>query len=170
MALDAQLTFADHMARFCARRYSYPPMVGRVLGYLAVCEPPAPTIAELSDALLASRSAITNAITTLESVGQVKRSRAAGERMDRISIDITSARGLGMDNAEYEELGALAREGLEVLRDAPPERRAVLSEIATFTEFLTNRIPALYAEWQKEREVLIAAGEIPASPPEGTRS
>ncbi|MCK8614169.1 GbsR/MarR family transcriptional regulator [Gordonia sp. C13] len=170
MALDAQLTFADHMARFCARRYSYPPMVGRVLGFLAVCDSPAPTIAELSDALLASRSAITNAVTTLESVGQVKRSRATGERMDRISIDITSARGLGMDNAEYEELGALAREGLEVLRDAPAERRAVLCEIAAFTEFLTNRIPALYAEWQKEREVLIAAGEIPASPSEGLRS
>ncbi|GAC52451.1 GbsR/MarR family transcriptional regulator [Gordonia amicalis] len=166
MALDAQLTFADHMARFCARRYSYPPMVGRVLGYLAVCDSPAPTIAELSDALLASRSAITNAIATLESVGQVMRTRTAGERMDRISIDITSARGLGMDNAEYEELGALAREGLDVLRDAPPERRAVLSEIAAFTEFLTNRIPALYAEWQKEREVLIAAGEIPAPPSE----
>ena len=74
------------------------------------------------------------------------------------------------DNAEYEELGALAREGLEVLRDAPPERRAVLSEIAAFTEFLTTRIPALYAEWQKEREVLIAAGEIPASSTEGPRS
>ncbi|MHC3002007.1 GbsR/MarR family transcriptional regulator [Gordonia metallireducens] len=170
MALDAQLTFADHMARFCARRYSYPPMVGRVLGYLAVCDPPAPTIAELSDALLASRSAITNAITTLESVGQVKRTRTAGERMDRISIDITSARGLGMDNAEYEELGALAREGLEVLRDATPERRAVLSEIAAFTEFLTTRIPALYAEWQKERQVLIAAGEIPAATTEGDRA
>lgn len=169
MSLDPQLTFADHMARFCARRYSYPPMVGRVLGYLAVCDSPAPTIADLSNALLASRTAITNAIATLESVGQVVRTRAAGERMDRVSIDITSARGLGMDNTEYAELGALAREGLELLRDAPPERRAVLGEIAAFTDFLCSRIPALYEEWRKEREALIAAGEIPSPQTEGRR-
>jgi len=169
VSLDAQLTFADHMARFCARRYSYPPMVGRVLGYLAVCDSPAPTIADLSNALLASRTAITNAIATLESVGQVVRTRAAGERMDRVSIDIMSARGLGMDNSEYAELGALAREGLELLRDAPPERRAVLGEIAAFTDFLCSRIPALYEEWRKEREALIAAGEIPSPPTEGRR-
>ena len=41
-------------------------MVGRVLGYLLVCDPSAQTIAELSDALLASRSAITGALNVLE--------------------------------------------------------------------------------------------------------
>ena len=37
MPSDAELTFADHMGRFYARRYSFAPMVGRLLGYLAVC-------------------------------------------------------------------------------------------------------------------------------------
>ena len=55
---DAELTFADHMGRFYARRYGFPPMVGRLLGYLSVCEPPEQSIGELAEALLASRSAI----------------------------------------------------------------------------------------------------------------
>jgi hypothetical protein len=54
MPSDAEITFADHMGRFYARRYGYPPMVGRLMGYLSVCEPREQTLGELSDALLAS--------------------------------------------------------------------------------------------------------------------
>ena len=48
--------------------------------------------------------------------------RADGPGPDRPS----SPQSMGMDISEYEELGELAHEGLEVLRDAPSERRAVL--------------------------------------------
>ena len=48
MPTDAQITFSDHMGRFYARRFSFPPMVGRLIGYLAVCDPPNPTIGEWS--------------------------------------------------------------------------------------------------------------------------
>ena len=51
MPRDEEITFADHMGRFYARRFGFPPMVGRVLGYLLVCEPRDQTIGELSDAL-----------------------------------------------------------------------------------------------------------------------
>src|SRR5579872_1700643 len=117
MERDAELTFADHMGRFYARRYGFPPMVGRLLGYLAVCDPPDPTIGELAEALLASRSAIAGAVKVLEAIHVVRRSRVAGERMDRVRIDLSSPQSMGMDVSEYEELLGLAREGLEVLRD-----------------------------------------------------
>ena len=39
MPHDEEVTFADHVGRFYARRYGCPPMVGRVLGYLLVCDP-----------------------------------------------------------------------------------------------------------------------------------
>src|SRR6516165_23169 len=126
MPTDAEITFADHMGRFYARRYSFPPMVGRLIGYLSVCDPPDPTIGELAEALLASRSAIAGAVKVLETIHVVQRSRVAGERMDRVRIDLTTQQSMGMDVSEYEEMKALAREGLEVLRDATPERRAAL--------------------------------------------
>ena len=84
MPTDAEITFADHTGRLYARRYGLAPMVGRLLGYLAVCDPREQSIGELAEALLASRSAITGAVKALETIGVVRRSRAAGERMDRV--------------------------------------------------------------------------------------
>jgi DNA-binding MarR family transcriptional regulator len=140
------------------------PMVGRLLGYLMVCEPPEQSISELAEALLASRSAIAGAVSTLETLGLVRRSRAAGERMDRVTIDRTSRRAWGFDVSEYRQQGELAREGLEVLADAPPERRAVLLEYAAFADFLVERLPVLEQEWNAHREALRAAGELPDDP------
>ena len=117
MPTDAELTFADHMGRYYARRYAFPPMVGRLIGYLAVCDPPEQSIAELAEALLASRSAIAGAVKVLETTHAVRRTRVAGQRMDRVRIDLSSPQSMGMDITEYEELGELAREGLEVLRE-----------------------------------------------------
>src|ERR1017187_7720659 len=105
------------MGRFYARRYAFPPMVGRLLGYLAVCDPPEQTIAELAEALLASRSAIAQAVKALETMHAILRFRVAGERMDRVRIALSSPRSQGVDISEYEELGDLARAGLEVVRD-----------------------------------------------------
>jgi DNA-binding transcriptional regulator GbsR (MarR family) len=159
MPTDAEITFADHMGRFYARRFSFPPMVGRLIGYLAVCDPPNPTIGELADALLASRSAIAGAVKTLETIHAVQRSRVAGERMDRVRI--TAQQSMQMDVSEYEEMRELAREGLEVLRDAPPERRAALLEMSAFATFLVEEIPRLKQEWEARRQALVASGDLP---------
>jgi hypothetical protein len=161
MPSDAEITFADHMGRFYARRYSFPPMVGRLLGYLAVCDPPEQSIGELAEALLASRSAIAGAVNVSETLHAVRRTRVAGERMDRVRIDLSSPHSMGMDVSEYAELAALAREGLDVLRDASVERRAVLLEMSAFAEFLLEQMPKLQREWEAKRQALVAAGDLP---------
>jgi hypothetical protein len=167
MPSDGEITFADHAGRFYARRYGMAPMVGRLLGYLAVCEQREQSIGELADALLASRSAIAGAVNTLESLGLIRRSRAAGERMDRVAIDMSSPRATGFDLAEYREQGELAREGLQLLADTPPERRAVLLEWAAFADFLVEQLPLLEQAWKERRESLRDAGELPDPPSPG---
>jgi DNA-binding transcriptional regulator GbsR (MarR family) len=161
MPRDEEITFADHMGRFYARRFGYPPMVGRVIGYLLVCDPREQTIAELSEALLASRSAVTGALNILETIHAIQRSRTAGERMDRVRLDFSSSQSRGFDTSEYQEMGDLAREGLQVLHDAPPERRAELLELAAFADFLVERISALQQEWEAHVKAKRAAGELP---------
>src|ERR1700677_3626289 len=140
MPTDGEITFADHAGRFYARRYGMAPMVGRLLGYLAVCDPREQSITELADALLASRSAIAGAVNTLESLGLIRRSRSAGQRMDRERIDMSSPPAMGFDLSEYQEQGELAREALGLLADAPPERRAIALEWAVFADFLVERL------------------------------
>ncbi|MGH2928444.1 MAG: GbsR/MarR family transcriptional regulator, partial [Solirubrobacteraceae bacterium] len=164
MPSDAEITFADHAGRLYARRYGMAPMVGRLLGYLMVCWPPEQSLAELSTALLASRSAIAGAVGFLENLGLVRRSRAAGERMDRVCIDRSSRRGWGFDVSEYREQRELAREGLEVLAEATPERRAALLELAAFADFLVERLPVLEQEWTERRQALRDAGELLPDP------
>ena len=159
---DEEITFADHVGRFYARRYGFPPMVGRVLGYLLVCDPRDQTIGELSEALLASRSAITSALNVLERIHAIKRSRAAGERMDRVRLDLSSPQSRGFDISEYQELGDLAREGLQVLEDAPVERRADLLEMAAFADFLVERTRVLQHEWEAHRDAVRASEQWPS--------
>jgi hypothetical protein len=161
MPTDAEITFADHAGRLYARRYGMAPMVGRLIGYLSLCEPREQSIAELAEALLASRSAIAGAVNTLETLGIIRRSRAAGDRMDKVRIDITGPRSMGFDVTEYQEQAELAREGLAILADAPPERRAVLLEHAAFADFLVERLPLLEKEWKDHREALRVAGHLP---------
>jgi DNA-binding MarR family transcriptional regulator len=164
MPTDAEITFADHTGRLFARRYGMAPMVGRLLGYLLICDPREQSIAELAEALLASRSAITNAVAFLDNLGYIRRSRAAGERMDRIWVDMSSAEAAGFDATEYQEQGDLAREGLAVLADAAPERRARLLWYAAFADFLVARMPVLHKDWIAHREALRASGELPEPP------
>jgi DNA-binding transcriptional regulator GbsR (MarR family) len=161
MPRDEEITFADHVGRFYASRFGYPPMVGRVLGYLLVCDPLDQTIAELSDALLASRSAITGALNVLERIHAVQRSRRAGERSDRVRLDFSSAQARGFDISEYEEMAALAREGLKVVEGATPERRRELLELAAFADFLVDRTRAMQQDWEAHVAALRASGELP---------
>jgi hypothetical protein len=113
---------------------------------------------------------ITGAVKVLETQGQVRRTRAAGERMDRVRIDLSSPRAMGLDVSEYEELSELAREGLEVVRDAPPERRAVLAEVSAFADFVRDLVPRMQQEWEARRAELVAAGELPERPGHGGRA
>src|SRR6478672_5565216 len=163
MSNDAQLTFADHVGRFYARQYAFPPMAGRLLGYLFVCDPPQQSIDELGEALLASRSAITGAVKLLEGYHMVRRTRIAGERMDRVSLDPTSQQPQNFDATLHIEHAALFREGLGLLADASPERRAPLEEMVALAEFLSARLPALRDEWQARRDELRATGRLPAA-------
>jgi DNA-binding transcriptional regulator GbsR (MarR family) len=165
---DAQLTFADHVGRFYARQYGFPPMAGRLLGYLFVCDPPQQTIDELGEALLASRSAITGAVKLLESFRMARRTRAAGERTDRVSLDPVSQQPQNFDSAIHQQHAALFREGLALLADAPPERRAPLEEMVALAEYLGERLPALLDEWHTYRDELRASGKLPT--PGGSRA
>ncbi|MFE2042065.1 GbsR/MarR family transcriptional regulator [Streptomyces sp. NPDC059477] len=168
MPQDSHVLFADHVGRFYARRYGFPPMAGRLLGYLFVCDPPQQTIDELSEALLASRSAVTGAVKLLEGHRMARRTRAAGERVDRVSLDPESRQPQNFDSGLHGEHAALFREGLALLADAPPERRAPLEEMIALADFLSERLPRLMDEWHTHRDALRAAGKLPpGSPPPG---
>ncbi len=161
---NAHLLFADQFGRHFSRQYGMPPIAGRVAGWLLICEPPNPTLALLAEALRARRTAVNGAVDALARLSLVERSRAAGERADRVAIDPAfGSQGLD-DPTEYVALAALACRGLDTLGDdAPPARRARLLELAALADFLVERSPVWAAEWRERRDTLRASGELPAA-------
>lgn len=89
----------------------------------------------------------------------MRRTRAAGDRVDHVSIDPAGLEPKGFDAGAYEQMAALAREGLVLLKDAPPGRRAVLEDVAALGDFLAKRMPALLEEWRARRAAVRASGE-----------
>lgn len=149
MDKDKVLIYADHMGQSLAQRYGYPPVTGRVMGYLSVCDPAEQSINDIAETLLTSRSAVNNAIQTMEAQKLITRTRPAGSRADLISLSPLNPENTGFDPSEYRETARLAREGLELLKDASPERRQPLEAAASLGDFLAERIPQLYEEWSE---------------------
>ncbi len=171
MPTDAEITFADHAGRFYARRYGMAPMVGRLLGYLAVCDPPEQSIAELAEALLASRSAIAGAVNALETLDLVRRSRAAGERMDRVRIDLTPLETHGVRRHRVPGAGRARPRGPGAA--APTHRssggRCCWSWPRSPTSWWHD-CRCCEQEWKARREALRAAGELPDEPHRALRA
>lgn len=155
MDRDKVLIYADHLARFYAEKYSFPPVVGRLIGYLAVCEPMEQPINDIAKTLLTSRSAINGAIKMLENLKLIKRTRPAGTRADLIGLNSLGWENTGFEPSEYIQMAALAREGLALLQNAPPERRKPLEMMASLNDFLAERLPQLYEEWLAYQQKIV---------------
>jgi hypothetical protein len=167
MSRDTELVYADHVGRYYQHHYAFAPMTGRLAGFLGICDPPQQTIAELAEALLASRSAIAGAVKELEAFRAVRRTRAAGERVDRVGLNPDAGvNPRGFETAVYTEQSALFREGLALLPETATVQRAVLAEGAALADFMAERLPAVIAEWIVHRDALRAAGTLmdPSNP------
>jgi hypothetical protein len=151
MLNNAETAFTDRVAAFYAREYGFPPVAGRLLGYLLICQPPQRTIADLGTELQASRTAITTAVALLERYHAVLRTRSAGQRADFVGLDPRALDPTGFAAESYRTQAALAREALGLLADGESGRRAVIAEAAEFYEFLAERMPALLADWLARR-------------------
>jgi DNA-binding transcriptional regulator GbsR (MarR family) len=147
MNRDKVLIFADHVGRFYAERYGFPPVTGRLIGYLSVCDPMQQTINEIAATLLTSRSAINNAINQLETQGLVTRMRPAGTRADLISFNPDGWKHTGFDPSEYTHTVALLREGLELLGKNQTQQRQGLEIAVSLNEFMSERLPQIFDEF-----------------------
>ena len=87
--------------------------------------------------------------------------RRAGERVDRVSGNLDALEPRNFDSGLFEAQAALFREGLALLSDAAPARRAPLEELLALAEFLGDRLPKVLAEWREHRDALRASGKLP---------
>jgi len=149
MDRDKVLILADHTGRFYSERYGFPPVTGRLIGYLYVCQPAQQSINDIARTLLTSRSAINGAVKMLETQKLITRLRPAGTRADLISLSPLGRENMGFDPSEYLQMADLGREALALLEDEEPSsvRRQTLEAVISLNEFIAEKMPLLYDEW-----------------------
>src|SRR5438876_5977147 len=106
-----------------------PRMVGRVFGWLLVCEPPEQSAAELAERLQASKGSISTATRVLLRMGLIERVRLRGERFDRFTVRPEAWDDFLWRDEQFSEPRRVIRLGLDGLADESPSRRVRLQEL-----------------------------------------
>ena len=83
----AEMAWIEQVADFFADQEGLPPITGRVLGWLMICEPAEQSAADIATAIKASRASMTTNIRTLLTVGLIRRCTRAGDRTAYYRID-----------------------------------------------------------------------------------
>jgi DNA-binding transcriptional regulator GbsR (MarR family) len=121
-----------------------PPMAGRMWAYLAICEPPERTAAEIAERLRASRGSVSGMARLLEHIGLVRRGTRPGDRREYFSVPPSSTHRLVERGAQQMRASReIAEAGLALIADRPIESQARLRDLRDVYAFFEREWPAL---------------------------
>lgn len=132
-------------------RSGFAPMTGRVFAYLLVCDPPHKDFFAIQEFLCASKSAVSNALTTLSTEGIVDYITFSGDR--RRYFKINAAGWLGSLKHKLRRVTVLGDLLDEVLQERCesqcPAFSNDLNNIVDFQHYMSKGIEQLLEEWDK---------------------
>ena len=162
---DDEAEFVEEMGQYLGS-LGMTPMAGRMWAWLLICDPPEQTAAEVAEALLASRGAISGTGRILENVGFIRRSRRRGDRREYFSAPAGAFRALLLGaSAIYARFREVTEHGLEVVADRPPIARRRIQEVHDFVVFVEGLFPTMLEGYVAEQARLAAeAADLPALP------
>jgi hypothetical protein len=79
--------WVERVASAFAHHFGLPPITGRILGWLLICDPPEQSAGEIAEAIGASRASLTTSMRLLTTGNLVRRSHRPGERTTWYRID-----------------------------------------------------------------------------------
>jgi len=140
-----------------------PRMAGRILGRLLVCDPPQQSVADLVDALQASKSSISTMTRLLIQLGLIERATRPGDRRDYFGIHASVWHNtLRVRMAQITAFRQLAERGLKLIEDQSPEQRQRLAEMRDLYAFFEHEYPAMLERWEKENKETLAKVQDPS--------
>ena len=139
-----------------------PRMMGRVVGWLLICDPPRQTAADLARALHASAGSISTTTRQLIQGNLIEKVAVRGDRRAWYQISEGAwTRSLQSKTMAFKLLRELAERGLSLLDHAPPTRRVRLAEMRDLHAFFEREFPRLIDQFHAEREAQRAAHGSP---------
>ncbi|WP_420629468.1 GbsR/MarR family transcriptional regulator [Candidatus Leptofilum sp.] len=148
---DVLLRYIEEFGIFF-EQYSLSRTGGRILGWLLVCDPSHQTMDELAETLQVSKSSVSTTSRMLIQSGLVSKVSFPGKRKDyyRISDDAWVRAWSARNNLNI-AMRRLAEQGLALLPEDDPERRARLQTMHDLYKFLEAELPKLIERWLEEQ-------------------
>lgn len=84
---DEIQNWVERVATAFAQHFGLPPITGRILGWLLICDPPEQSAGEIADAIGASRASLTTSMRLLTMGELVRQRHRPGERTTYFRID-----------------------------------------------------------------------------------
>jgi DNA-binding transcriptional regulator GbsR (MarR family) len=161
---NEESAFVEEMGQYLGS-VGMTPMAGRMWAWLLICDPPEQTAAELADALMASRGAISGTSRILENVGFIRRTRRPGDRREYFSAPSGAFRALLLGaSAIYRRFREVTEHGLAVVADRPPAARRRMQEVHDFVAFVEGMFPTMLQGYVEEQARLAAIDNLTPVP------
>jgi hypothetical protein len=110
-----RMDWVERVASFCTEQWGLPPITGRILGWLMICDPTEQSASQIAEAIGASRASLTTNIRQLTAAGFVRRRSRPGERTAYFWIDDDAwERVLHNRFASMAAFTNIARDGMEL--------------------------------------------------------
>jgi DNA-binding transcriptional regulator GbsR (MarR family) len=135
--------WVERVAAAFAQHFGLPPITGRILGWLLICDPPEQSAGEIADAIGASRASLTTSMRLLTAGDLVRRRHRPGERTTYFRIDddawekVIRQRIIGMASLREITEDAMALVGPDT------ERASRIRAAHEFFGFLSDAFAAL---------------------------
>lgn len=160
---DETYTFVERVGAFFEQA-GVPATSGRILGHLLVCDPAVQSSTELAAALHTTSGSISTNTRMLVQTGLIQRTPIRGRRgiFFRIAPGVWDTL-LDLQIKKIRAFRTILDEGVHLLAEAPPQRRARVVEARDYYAFLEGEFPLLK---QHHRQGKQAALPAEAAPPE----
>jgi len=137
---DALLHWVERVATFFSERYGLPPITGRILGWLMICDPPEQSAADIARAIGASRASLTTNMRLLTGGGLVHRMTRSGGRTAYYRIDDDAWEKVIRQRVEsMMAFGKIADEGIDLVGRAGA-RATRIRAARTFFQWAAERL------------------------------
>ena len=123
---DEVLRWVERVATFCVEEWALPPITGRILGLLMICDPPERSAGQIAETIRASRASLTSNMRFLAAIGLVRKVRVPGDRTAYYRIEDDAWHKVIQRKLDsLGAFGAIADEGAELAGGRGPRTERI---------------------------------------------
>jgi DNA-binding transcriptional regulator GbsR (MarR family) len=133
------------------KKTGHQPMVGRLMAYLMLAEPPQKTFEEIVEFLVSSKSAVSNTLNMLMYMGIVDYVKITGDRKRYFRLNQNAWNTMfEAQIQEFSNLRGLVQEILNLRSEQFPELNKEISDFKLLLELYEKEFPDILNQWKQK--------------------